>query len=78
VLQLADTSVNIEFMAQLVRPFRGVSASDRIADRRARLIAAGLDVLGTDGFQNFTMTAVCRTAGLNEGTSTKASRTATS
>jgi AcrR family transcriptional regulator len=53
-------------MAELVRPFRGVSATDRIADRRTRLIAAGLDVLGTEGFANFTMTAVCRTAGLNE------------
>lgn len=54
------------FVTQVVRPFRGVSAVDRRADRRAQLISAGLEVLGANGASGFTMTAVCRQAGLTE------------
>lgn len=50
----------------MVRPYRGVSAEDRRAQRRARLIDATLDVLGDEGIANTTMTAVCARAGLTE------------
>jgi len=30
------------------RPYRGVEASRRLAERRGRLLAAGLDLLGAD------------------------------
>lgn len=53
-------------MAELVRPFRGISADDRRAQRRARLIEAGLDVVGEVGIAKLTMTAVCRRAGLTQ------------
>jgi AcrR family transcriptional regulator len=53
-------------MAKVVRPYRGVSADERRAERRARLIEAGLDVLGSEGLANTTMTAVCARAGLTE------------
>jgi AcrR family transcriptional regulator len=48
------------------RPYRGVSAEDRRAQRRTRLIAAGLDLLGTVGWEQTTMTAVCARAKLTE------------
>jgi AcrR family transcriptional regulator len=53
-------------VAGVVRPYRGVSAVDRRAQRRARLIDAALDVLGDEGIANMTMTAVCARAGLTE------------
>ena len=58
-------------MAQ-VRPYRGVEAADRVAERRRRFLEAGLDILGSDpdlsersvssGTQEVTMIspAVCR------------------
>ena len=49
-----------------MRPYRGVSAEDRRAERRARLIAACLDVLGADGVAGTTMKAICARAGLTE------------
>ena len=53
-------------MQPVTRPYRGVSADDRRAQRRARLIEAGLDVLGEEGMADTTMTAVCARAGLTE------------
>jgi AcrR family transcriptional regulator len=53
-------------VAHVVRPYRGVSADDRRAQRRARLIEAGLDVLGSEGMASTTMTEVCARAGLTE------------
>jgi len=53
-------------MTGVTRPYRGVSAQDRRAGRRARLIEAALDVLGEGGLANMTMTAVCNRAGLTE------------
>lgn len=53
-------------MTQVVRPYRGVSAEERRAERRARLIEAGLDVLGREGTARMTMTEVCARAGLTE------------
>jgi AcrR family transcriptional regulator len=53
-------------MAHVVRPYRGISAEARRAERRARLIEAGLDVLGHEGIAGTTMKAVCARAGLTE------------
>jgi AcrR family transcriptional regulator len=50
----------------VTRSFQGASAAERVADRRRRLIAAALDVVGECGVRAFTMTAVCRAAGLTE------------
>ncbi len=48
------------------RTYRGLSATERKADRRERLIEAGLDVLGSDGLARMTMTASYARAGLTE------------
>ncbi|SEH10586.1 transcriptional regulator, TetR family [Thermoleophilum album] len=48
------------------RPYGGVPASERRAARRARLIEAGLDLIGTVGFDRTTVRGVCRRAGLTE------------
>lgn len=53
-------------MTQVVRPYRGVSAEERRSLRRARLIEAALDVLGSEGLARTTMSAVCARAGLTE------------
>ena len=48
-----------------VRPYRGIEAADRLADRRARLLTAGLDILGSDSnLSELTVRAICRQAGL--------------
>jgi AcrR family transcriptional regulator len=51
-----------------VRPYRGVQASDRVARRRAGLLAAGLELLGgAPGAADpaeLTVRAVCRQAGV--------------
>lgn len=44
------------------RPYRGVDARERVAERRARLLDAGLDLLGTG--PAVTVRAVCGRAGL--------------
>jgi AcrR family transcriptional regulator len=48
------------------RPYRGVEASRRLAERRGRLLAAGLDLLGADqqDASALTVRAVCGLAGL--------------
>jgi AcrR family transcriptional regulator len=51
-------------MTELVRPYRGVSAADRQADRRGRLLDACLTVVGRDGVAATTVGAVCQEAGL--------------
>jgi AcrR family transcriptional regulator len=53
-------------MPSTTRPYRGVSAQERRAERRTRLVAAGLDLLGTVGWEQTTMTAVCAAAKLTE------------
>ena len=50
----------------VVRPYRGISAAERRADRRRRLLDGGLDVLAEVGVAGLTMTAVCARAGLTE------------
>jgi AcrR family transcriptional regulator len=44
--------------------YRGVSAQERTAQRRERLLEAGLELLGTEGAAGTTVRAVCRRAGL--------------
>lgn len=48
------------------RPYRGQAAEARSADRRARLIQAGADLVGTEGVAAMTMRAVCREAELSQ------------
>lgn len=46
------------------RTYRGEAAEDRRAGRRARLLEAGLDLLGAEGWAAMTVTAVCERARL--------------
>lgn len=48
------------------RNWRGVSADERRAQRKRQLVDAGLEVIGTQGWANTTVRAVCREAGLTE------------
>jgi AcrR family transcriptional regulator len=49
-----------------VRPYRGIEAAERLAQRRGRLLAAGLDLLGAhdQDLTELTVRAICRQAGL--------------
>ncbi|WP_052590927.1 TetR/AcrR family transcriptional regulator [Luteipulveratus mongoliensis] len=47
------------------RPWRGVAPQDRDAQRRARLIDAGLEVFGTTGYQASTVSGLCAAAGVS-------------
>ncbi len=49
-----------------VRPWRGVSAGERTARRRERLLEAGLEVFAARGYARSTVRDVCREAGLTE------------
>ncbi|BCQ10977.1 transcriptional regulator [Mycobacterium heckeshornense] len=46
------------------RPYRGVDAAARLAQRRRRLLSAGLDLLGSDHACELTVRGICRSAGL--------------
>ena len=50
----------------VVRPYRGVSAADRIALRRRRLLDAGLELFGTRGIAAVGVGDVCAEAGLTK------------
>ncbi|MBV8692067.1 MAG: TetR/AcrR family transcriptional regulator [Actinobacteria bacterium] len=45
--------------------YAGVSAAQRRTERRARLLGAGLEVIGTEGWSAATVRAICREAGLS-------------
>jgi AcrR family transcriptional regulator len=47
------------------RLYRGISPSERRAQRRERLLQAGLEVFGTQGYANSSIRAVCTEASLN-------------
>jgi AcrR family transcriptional regulator len=48
-----------------VRPYRGVEAADRLADRRSRLLEAGLDILGSKADPSeLTVRRICKQAGV--------------
>jgi AcrR family transcriptional regulator len=49
-----------------VRTYRGASAEERRADRRARLLSGALDVVGEAGVVGLTVEAVCARAGLTK------------
>ncbi|MFB7718247.1 MULTISPECIES: TetR/AcrR family transcriptional regulator [unclassified Nocardia] len=53
-------------MASVVRPFRGVPAEDRLAQRRADLLDAGLDEVAEVGVAKLRMSTVCQRAGLTQ------------
>jgi AcrR family transcriptional regulator len=50
----------------VVRPYRGVSAPDRIALRRRQLLDAGLELFGTRGISVVGVGDVCAKAGLTK------------
>lgn len=47
-------------------PYGGVSARARVASRRDRLLAAGLELFGTQGYLRTTIDQVCAEAGLTK------------
>ncbi len=47
-----------------VRPYRGVDAGERLAQRKRRFIEAGLDLLGQTDPDDLTVRAICADAGL--------------
>lgn len=53
-------------VAEAVRPYRGVSADDRRALRRAQLLEACLDVVLESGVAGTTAEAICAKAGLSK------------
>jgi AcrR family transcriptional regulator len=54
-----------DVLVSQVRPYRGVDASQRLAQRRAQLIAAGLDLLGAAApLPDLTVRSVCSASGL--------------
>jgi AcrR family transcriptional regulator len=48
------------------RAYGGVSADDRIAARRAKLLDAGLELFGTRGYATTGVKDICREAGLTD------------
>ena len=48
------------------RRWRGREPADRVAARRAQLVEAGLELMGTSGAHAVSMRGVCRQAGLTE------------
>lgn len=58
--------VMAEAKTSSARPYAGVDAAERLAARRARLLEAGLDLLGADRpeLAELTVRGICRKAGL--------------
>lgn len=50
----------------VTRPYGGVEAEARKQERRARLIAAGLEIIGTRGYHQSTVRDICAQSGLSE------------
>lgn len=48
------------------RSYGGQTAQDRAADRRARLLDVGIELVGTQGVSALGMRSVCRAAGLSQ------------
>ncbi|WP_405489500.1 TetR/AcrR family transcriptional regulator [Nocardia sp. NBC_00511] len=48
------------------RTYGGISAAERRSGRRTALLDAALDILGTQGIDKLTVSALCTAAGLNE------------
>lgn len=62
----ADVKMVLMTETPSARPYRGVKAAERLAARRGRLLAAGLDLLGAErqDMSALTVRGVCRRAGL--------------
>jgi AcrR family transcriptional regulator len=58
--------VKVASVTPSVRPYRGVNAAERLAERRGRLLNSGLDLLGSDqpDIAALTVRGVCQRAGL--------------
>lgn len=52
--------------AIVTRPYGGVTAEERRAERQRRLLTAGLSVFGAQGFYRSTVRDICAEAGLTE------------
>jgi AcrR family transcriptional regulator len=52
-------------LAQEPRRYRGLTASERRAQRREQLLEAGLELFGTQGYDNTTIRALCAAASVN-------------
>jgi len=59
-------ATELDSAGSLVRPYRGVSAPDRIALRRRQLLDAGLELFGTRGISAVGVGDVCTEAGLTK------------
>jgi AcrR family transcriptional regulator len=66
MLLLTPACVNITLMSDssLIRPYRGVAADDRVANRREALIDAALEVFTDEGWAALSARKVCEQAGL--------------
>jgi len=53
-------------VGQLSRAYRGASPHQRVEQRRARLVDAGVDVFGTIGYRAATIEHICARAGLSK------------
>ena len=49
-----------------MRDYDGKTAGERVADRRARLIAAGLELFGGHGYAGTSIRSVVRRSGLRD------------
>jgi AcrR family transcriptional regulator len=63
-VSIAAMTIGIE--APRARPYRGVAKDERCAERRRRLIEAGIQVFGRETYHRGTVRAVCAAAGLTE------------
>ncbi|HEY2214149.1 MAG TPA: TetR/AcrR family transcriptional regulator [Acidimicrobiales bacterium] len=59
-------ATELETTGSVVRPYRGVSASDRIALRRRLLLDAGLELFGTRGISAVGVGDICGEAALTK------------
>lgn len=55
----------METLAPAPRRYRGLTAAERRKQRRERLLEAGLQVFGTDGYASSSVRTICAAAGLN-------------
>ncbi|HEX3796923.1 MAG TPA: TetR/AcrR family transcriptional regulator [Acidimicrobiales bacterium] len=58
--------MELDTTGSVVRPYRGVSASDRIALRRRQLLDAGLELFGTRGISSVGVGDICAEAALTK------------
>ena len=53
-------------VASVGRRYSGMCSADRVLERYARLIEAGIDVFGTQGYASAKIKTLCQRAGLSE------------